>query len=122
MMAKNKKRRTQKSIVILICVLAIPILSPVSNVVNGHQALQGQKAEHTHSQGNIATTLYIGIVRDVHHNGGWEPSISAHVISVLVLSNQRPHVQMLINKDIIIAECAWLGWIGSHTIFGIYAV
>jgi hypothetical protein len=120
MMADYQKRHTIQAFVILICVLAIPILSPVPFGVNGQQVLHDGKINGSHASEKVPISLYIGVVRNVHHNGGWEPSISAHAVCVFIISNQSPHLIVITNRNITLADCAWVGKVGPHTILGLY--
>jgi hypothetical protein len=93
--------------------LAVLLLTiSVPGIVNANQ---------TKSSDNIIS-LYVGLIRDVHRDGGWEPTISFHAVSVMVLSTGRLHVQWLINTDSRLVECQWRGRVGTHIICGLYSL
>jgi hypothetical protein len=67
-------------------------------------------------QGDIQLSLWVGVISDVKHQGGWTPTICFHAISVIVLLNYPPWRIWYRNTDIEIPEDRYIGRIGKSTI------
>jgi hypothetical protein len=66
---------------------------------------------------DICLSLWIGIISDVKHQGGWTPTIRFHAIYVIVLCNEYPY--KMIYKDEytqIPEEYGWIGGVGKSII------
>ena len=68
-------------------------------------------------QSDISLSLWVGIISDVKHQGGWTPTIRFHAIYVIVLSNEYPYTIIYKDEYTQIPEAyGWIGRIGKSTI------
>jgi hypothetical protein len=104
---------------ILICALVLTVfISASGNAGLGN--IKQDKSKNITGKINVTFFLFIGIIRDDQWGGGWTQTLNFHAVSVLILSNHRPCVHWLINKNVTLYQQAWLGFVGKHTICGIH--